>query len=420
MLRELETESLVLPRYTDCCISNLPATILHSYGVKYGEHLLPWKISERIKGYGKIVVLVMDGLPYDLVLSIFPVNHITGDLFPLTSVFPSTTASALTTFHTGLTPQEHGIPEWHVYFEELDMMFEALPFRPANEEDRNRFLKMRVKPKELFGWQTVYQKLKKKGVKSFTFTRRRWLGEAYAREALKGSIPVGYISLADLVVKLRKILTENLDLAYIWIYWNLLDSVSHVYGFLTEEAKTEVFLFLSALEREVIGKLKKSLKDTLFLLTSDHGQITVNPMNTIYLSAFQKLRSNLRLRKDGRRLLPGGSPRDLFVYIKEDKVEEVAIFLEEKLRDDALVLRSEEAIKKGLFGKGKVRRGFKSRIGDLVIIPVRDRLVWYRRRKGDDLRDPGYHGGLSREEIIIPLLVMEVSSFKSLIYPNEA
>lgn len=41
-----------------------------------------------------------------------------GALMPLTAVFPSTTATSITTINSGLTPQEHGLIEWHLYLEE--------------------------------------------------------------------------------------------------------------------------------------------------------------------------------------------------------------------------------------------------------------------------------------------------------------
>src|SRR5258705_13938635 len=47
----------------------------------------------------------------------------------LTSVFPSTTASAITTSYTGRTPLEHGLTGWFTYFSEAGCLAAPLPFR---------------------------------------------------------------------------------------------------------------------------------------------------------------------------------------------------------------------------------------------------------------------------------------------------
>src|SRR6185436_17335693 len=51
----------------------------------------------------------------------------------LTSVFPSTTASAITTSYTGRTPLEHGLTGWFTYFGEAGCVSAALPFRSRGD-----------------------------------------------------------------------------------------------------------------------------------------------------------------------------------------------------------------------------------------------------------------------------------------------
>src|SRR5437899_11748731 len=51
----------------------------------------------------------------------------------LTSVFPSTTASAITTSYTGRTPLEHGLTGWFVYFGAAGCVSAALPYRSRGD-----------------------------------------------------------------------------------------------------------------------------------------------------------------------------------------------------------------------------------------------------------------------------------------------
>src|SRR5258708_23749971 len=51
----------------------------------------------------------------------------------ITSVFPPTTASAITTTYTGCTPLEHGLTGWFTYFGEAGCVAAALPFRSRGD-----------------------------------------------------------------------------------------------------------------------------------------------------------------------------------------------------------------------------------------------------------------------------------------------
>src|SRR5919205_2908757 len=51
----------------------------------------------------------------------------------LTSVFPSTTASAITTSYTGRTPLEHGLTGWFTYFGAAGCVSALLPFKSRGD-----------------------------------------------------------------------------------------------------------------------------------------------------------------------------------------------------------------------------------------------------------------------------------------------
>ena len=51
----------------------------------------------------------------------------------ITSVFPPTTAAAITTSYTGCTPLEHGLTGWYTYFGAAGCVAAALPFRSRGE-----------------------------------------------------------------------------------------------------------------------------------------------------------------------------------------------------------------------------------------------------------------------------------------------
>ena len=65
----------------------------------------------------------------------------------------------------------------------------------------------------------------------------------------------------------------------------------------------------------------------------------------------------------------------------------------------------EEALSGKLFGTGKDHEGLDGMIGDYVALAVSDRSVFNTHIEAQET--PGGHAGLTREEIAIPLIVIE-------------
>src|SRR6185503_18205579 len=81
-----------------------------------------------------LVLLIVDGLGDNLLMR----RAAGGELArrrkrAITSVFPSTTASAITTSYTGRTPVEHGLTGWFQYFGEAGCVSAALPFKSRGD-----------------------------------------------------------------------------------------------------------------------------------------------------------------------------------------------------------------------------------------------------------------------------------------------
>src|SRR5690606_2963232 len=87
--------------------------------------------SAELSDHRNVVLIVLDGLGYEFLMrqdhGRFFRQHLRGRL---TTVFPSTTASAVTSFLTGLAPQQHGLTGWHMYFKELGAVLSVLPGVP--------------------------------------------------------------------------------------------------------------------------------------------------------------------------------------------------------------------------------------------------------------------------------------------------
>jgi hypothetical protein len=147
--------------------------------------------------------------------------------------------------------------------------------------------------------------------------------------------------------------------------------------------------------------------DTLLLMTADHGQIEVDPQRTFYLNRHAPgIERYLRTNQHGKFLVPAGSARDMFLYVREDALDEAAAFLQKQLAGRAEVYPVQTLIEQNFFGSQPPSKEFLQRAGNLVILPYEYETVWWHEERRFDMHFLGHHGGMSPEEMEIPLLLL--------------
>jgi len=406
--------NFVSPKYQNDCFSNIPATILSLFGIKTNKPTLSQKHFAKYtkQGYKNIILFLIDGLgfyqwkKYGNKFSLFKQIDDKKCLHQITAVFPSTTAAALNTINSGLTPAEHGLFEWTLYLPKIDKTINTLPFTDIAVDKRDSLLDKKTNPEILFNFPTIYKKLEQENISSFSFLNKTYANSTYSKISRKGSKAFSFVNFSDLVVKLRAQINKSMGRNFFFVYWDKLDTLSHDYGPSHDSCRIELaklsYLFLT----EFIQKLsEESKKKTLLIITADHGQIDVNPKQTIYLNKDKFVMENLKKDKKMKIILPTGGPRDVFLHIKENKLNEVYQYLKNKLKNKADVFKTEEVISLGLFGKKKIKPEFKDRLGDLIILPHKNFTIW-REYKGRKFTHLGHHGGLSKEEMMIPFALL--------------
>ena len=410
----------VKPDYTGYCLPNVSTTALSLLGVDPGRPTLPRDAfgGTDTAGVENIVLMLCDGLGYRELArqgggGFFGSLAKKGSVRPITTIFPSTTAAALTSVSTGLTPQEHGLPEWFVYMEELGEVIVSLPFTRAGESGRDTLVGS-LDPRALFDGRTIFQRLRESGVRSTSLTSRLLARTAYTTVSRAGSGVVAYNTASDLSVSLRHLVERSKGQNLFYAYWSYVDTLEHIYGPNTEEVAVEASLVSHALQEGFLSKLDRSAaKKTFVILVADHGQINIDPGKTLYMNRWGKLTKALLRSPSGKTIPPWGSARDAYLWVREDRLDETKAYLERRLEGVASVLKTEDAIGEGLFGINRPSRKFRRRIGNLMILPHGTKTVWYRYRKGESLDMRGHHGGLHRDEMTIPLAAARLSDLQS-------
>jgi predicted AlkP superfamily pyrophosphatase or phosphodiesterase len=325
----------------------------------------------------------------------------------LTSLFPSTTSAHVPFIHSGQPMGESGLHEWNYYEPLLDAMIVPLLFSFSGTAERDQLKATGIDPKSLYPPRSLYTRLKGLGVKSQVFQHREYTPSTYSNIAFKGANAQGFKTLPEILVNLRAALAEAKGKNYFFFYYDKIDSINHEYGPDSPQADAEIDTFLTILERHFFSQKPKAAGKTLLLLTADHGQAEVDPKTTVYLNrAFPGFEKFIKTTASGQLLVPGGSCRDLFLYIKEEHLEEVQSMLAEGLAGKADVVRTADLAEAGYFGPNVTAR-LRERMGNLVILTYRYESVWWYEKGKYEQKYRGHHGGLTPQEMEIPLLALE-------------
>jgi hypothetical protein len=257
-------------------------------------------------------------------------------------------------------PQEHGLFEYLIYLKEAGQIVNTLSFTPVGNPQHPYGLPNTV-PKVSFKGKTIHTALKAAGIESFTHAYRLHAYSACSNLLFEGSTIVPSLKSSDLVVNLRRNLEDSRGQAYFFVHFDTLDTIAHEYGPDSSEYSAELSVIFHLLSKELAEKIDpQTAKETLILVTADHGEVNINPEETIYLNQFSELLKTLQCGKNGKPILPSGGPRDVFLHVEEEKLAKTQDLLSNKLGGKAQILHTAEAVRKGFFGIGEASDGFLS------------------------------------------------------------
>lgn len=297
------------------------------------------------------------------------------------TVFPSTTAAALTSLMTGTWPGEHGILGYRVRV-------------PGTDEVVNQLKGWETDGLDPVSWQRarpVFESESAAGRPCFVVSRREYIGSGFTAATLRGA----EFLAADDVGERAQIaadLAARHPGSLVYVYAPDLDAVGHRRGWESDEWAATL---------ETVDAAARSLSENLApgvgaVLTADHGMVDVPRHRHLLLSTGDDLVAGVRHI--------GGEPRMLHLYAEPDAAASVLAAWRTSESDRSWVLSRDEAVDAGLFGPA-VHPDLRDRIGD-VLVAARAGVAYYDDRLTDKgpQRMVGQHGSLTNEERIVPLL----------------
>lgn len=295
------------------------------------------------------------------------------------TVFPSTTAAALTSLLTGTEPGIHGIVGYRALVPDTGEVLNQL-----RGWDTHGLPVSWQRAAPLFGREADA------GRPTFFVSKPEYTGTGFTEATMRGAAAVpaeDFVDRVDLAVDLA---TRHAG-ALIYLYTPELDGIGHRRGWESDEWTVGLEDVDAALAR-----LGRALPVGVgAVVTADHGMVDVP-------------RHRHRLLGEGSPLIErvaqiGGEPRMLHLYTDPGAAGVVAEAWRAAESSHAWILTRDEAVASGLFGE--VDRAVLPRIGD-VLIAARGATAYY------DDRDPertgqqmvGQHGSLTDAERIVPLI----------------
>jgi hypothetical protein len=322
-------------------------------------------------------------------------------LFPLTSIVPSTTCTVLTTLWTGRTPAEHGILGYELFLREYGLIANMITHSPASFEGRSGLLyQAGFQPETALPVPTLGTHLSKAGVEVFALLSSQIHNSGLSRMYYPSVDTYGFRTQTDLWIQVRHLAEMKLTKPrLIWVYYGIVDNYSHLYGPDSEQAEAEFISFLNTMYRIFLSKhLGNTHQKTLLMVLSDHGQLHT-PKNPHYdLSNHPTLIDRLHMP-------PTGENRLAYLYPRPGQSEAVQEYIASTWPGMFQIIPASHALENGLFGPGEPTREARSRIGDYLVISQGDAYLWWSPKPNPLL---GRHGGLSEEEMVVPLLAMRL------------
>ncbi len=327
---------------------------------------------DEVSGADRIVVLVLDGLGWNQfishrihmpVLSSFNGGHIT-------TIAPSTTATALTSLVTGLTPGEHGLIGYRI--DMGDTVMNVLRWGDEHGDLRRRYSPEQVQPCPPF-----------LGARAPVISKAELEGSGFTQAHLNGVKHMGWRSPSSIAIAIKDALDKGEP--FVYAYYDGIDKIAHERGF-GEYYEAEL-RFADSLVQSCVSVLPP---DTVLLVTADHGQVHVGD-NTIVPDP------SITEHVDHQ------SGEGRFRWLHARRGRQGALFDAASQYDDvAWVVTKDQVLDEQWFGP-RVSASVERRMGDVA-------LVAHQPVSFEEPLDSGAfdlvcrHGSLTEDEMLVPLL----------------
>jgi len=358
----------VLPDYRGGCIANV-------FPALQGASRPPW-MPAAVAGATQVVLLVLDGLGWEQLRerTLLAPTLAGMDGGPITSVVPTTTATALTSITTGTPPAVHGVVGYRVRVAPTEVL-NVLRWRTSSGDGRTVVDPAAFQTRPVFG-----------GIGVPVVTRAEFAATGFTLAHLAGTHLRGWRVPSSLPVEVGALLRAGHP--FVYAYYDGVDKVAHERGFgpfFDAEVRAA-----DGLVADVAAAMPAG---SVLVVTSDHGQVQVGD-------------ASLPLPREvlDHTTLVSGEGRFRWLHARPGRRDHLLASAQGAFGDVAWIRTVDDLDRDGWFG-GPLGDVVRARLGDVALI-ARGPVAF------TDPADPGElalqcrHGSVTSAEMLVPLLAL--------------
>lgn len=292
--------------------------------------------------------------------------------------FPSTTATSVGSFGTGVMAGEHGLVGYEVVVPGQQRVINTLKWDETLTPDL---------------WQpvpTVFEQARPAGLQVTQVVPEKFVGSGFSQAALRGGLfAVGESVRERVEAAAQAMATGRPGLTY--VYFGDLDATGHEHGVDSPQWRAQL-----RIADQMAAQLAAHLPTESGLwVTADHGMVDIAGPQRVDIAAHPLLHQHVHL--------VGGEARARYLYCDPQHVEQVVDVWRDAYGDQAWVVTRQEAVQAGWFGP-TVSPQALPRIGD-VIVAAHEPLAFVDSRTdaASTLELVGMHGSFTPDEVYVPL-----------------
>lgn len=364
----------VLPDYAGANLVGLVPALSAAPGAR-----ADW-LPEPLAAAEQVVLLVVDGLGW---LQLQERTHLApcmsamaGDA--ITSVVPSTTATALTSITVGVPPAQHGVVGYKVAVDGPtgQEVMNVLRWRTPSGDARAFVDPEEFQPLKPFGGRAVP-----------VVSKAEFAGTGFSLAHQRGVPVAGSVAASSLKVDVCRLVGVGEPLVY--AYYEGVDKVAHYNGF-GDHYDAE----LAEVDR-IVGELLEALPSGVALaVTADHGQVSVGDRARVIDQAIVE-----------RTRLISGEARFRWLHAAgegETAIKELAGVASDIYGHDAWIATIDEVEAEGWLG-GPLTDRVRARLGDVAVAAHAPVGFLSPAENGEPVLRCR-HGSLTPDEMFVPLL----------------
>jgi hypothetical protein len=351
------------------------------------------RIVDLVGRFDHLIFILADGLGLNLIEQLprhsFLSHHLAAEV---RSIFPSTTATVLTTLATGAWPGQHGVTGQWTHLTEIRGAAALLPF--AARSGGRMLLHLGVTVEGAF---PVPSRMNGMSRDVLALLPSRIVSSVSSSYFSGSRARIGYESLADVVNFIVARVSHASSPTYTYLYSPRIDAEAHYLG----AGHQDVLAIVNELSR-IVEQLANGLNGRArIVVAADHGMLD-SPV-----SARHGFKPSADIF-DALRFGPSGDDRVLYFHLREGAEERFRRRVTAQYGDRFFVITVAEAEQAKLFGPDPITSNIRDRFGDLVMISSGVDMIEYAPggHIGHRVDLNAFHSGLSPAEMRVPLIVI--------------